>query len=101
LVKRREREEEDKPFCRVVLVPDDGVAVVAGEFVVEVVIADSYRSALRALGWKISGLTLRPESRKQSGRDRAANACRRTVARRSSAPDYSRRTWLVGRSKRV
>ena len=30
---------EDEPLCRIVLVPDDGVAVVAGELVVEVVVA--------------------------------------------------------------
>jgi hypothetical protein len=48
LVERRERECEDQPFGRVVLVPDDRVAVVAREFVMEVVVADGSMLVLQA-----------------------------------------------------
>lgn len=37
----------DEPFCGVVLVPDYGVAVVGGEFVVEVVVAGRVNNQTR------------------------------------------------------
>jgi hypothetical protein len=57
LVEGRQRECEDEPFGRVVLVPDDRVAVVAREFVMEVVVADGSMLVLQALG---SGMVAYP-----------------------------------------
>jgi hypothetical protein len=47
-------EKIDEPFCGVVLVPDDCVAVVAWEFVVEVVVARIVVSTILSRSFDIS-----------------------------------------------